>query len=458
MRFFWRILFSTWLIIVATFTVTSWAVNLLPQSSMTLKDAPLSERLVAFIAADLRRELAINPATAGDIIASEHNFDITPLVTVYVVGPDGKDLLNRELPSVVAKAVANPINARSRYDPNAIRRLHVRDENLGGFMVIGYEGFFPVGRELLRPGGRALLFFIGLLVSGFVSYMLARFVVLPVRRLQVAGRKVAAGDLSVRVAPTVGSRTDDIAKLAHDFDVMTERVDALLESQRRLMRDVSHELRSPLARLQAVLSIARQKAGNDSDAQIERMESELARLDELIGEILAFARLDAREAIDRHPTDIVDLVQNIVDDASIEADAAGKLIYLQGPSSCLLNLDSGLIQSAVENVVRNAVKHTADKTAVDVRIAENDRDVRIAIDDHGPGVPPETIEKIFEPFFRVSNSRGTQSGSGGIGLAIAERSVRLHGGTITATNRDEGGLRVEIVLPRQELTNGSRTS
>jgi two-component system sensor histidine kinase CpxA len=228
---------------------------------------------------------------------------------------------------------------------------------------------------------------------------------------------------------------------------MAERVDTLMQSQQRLMRDVSHELRSPLARLQALLSIARQKADAENAEKIDRMESELERLDELIGEILAFSRLAAQETVARHPTDIVDLVQNIVDDAIIEAQAAGKQIHLQGPERCVIDLDSGLIQSAVENVIRNALRYTAQGTAADVIIAEESQLVRIVVDDRGPGIPEEAIDKIFEPFYRVEGSKSTHAGSGGIGLAIAKRSIELHGGTITARNRDERGLRIEIVLP-----------
>jgi two-component system sensor histidine kinase CpxA len=320
---------------------------------------------------------------------------------------------------------------------------------------MGYESFLPARRLLFRPGGRGLLVAFWLVVGAAVSLILARFIVVPVRRLQSAEQKVAAGDMSVRVAHTVGKRTDDIARLARDFDVMTERVDTLMQSQQRLMRDVSHELRSPLARLQALLSIARQKADAENTEQIDRMESELERLDELIGEILAFSRLAAQETLARHPTDIVDLVQNIVDDAIIEAQTASKQIHLQGPERCVIDLDSGLIQSAVENVIRNALRYTAQGIAADVVIAEETQRVRIVVDDRGPGIPEEAIDKIFEPFYRVEGSKSIHAGSGGIGLAIAKRSIELHGGTITARNREEGGLRIEIVLPRGTLGKAS---
>jgi two-component system sensor histidine kinase CpxA len=246
----------------------------------------------------------------------------------------------------------------------------------------------------------------------------------------------------------VGSRTDDIAELARDFDVMTERVQGLLESRQRLMRDVSHELRSPLARLQALLSLARQKLDGTDGVPFDRMEQELERLDDLIAEILSYARLETKEGVDRRPTDLVDLVQNIIDDAAIEGQQDGKQIRLHGPETCMLDADAGLIQAAVENVIRNAMRHTAPQTTVDVTISESAASAEIVIRDHGPGVPEEALDKLFEPFYRVEDARVTHSGSGGVGLAIAERSIRLHGGAIQAANADDGGLRIEIALPR----------
>ena len=229
---------------------------------------------------------------------------------------------------------------------------------------------------------------------------------------------------------------------------MTERVQALLESQQRLMRDVSHELRSPLARLQALLSIARQKLGGVEGVPLDRMERELERLDELISEVLSYARLEATTEIHRQRTDLVDLLENVVDDADVEGQESGKQIRLRGPVTCMMDVNAGLIQRAVENVVRNALKHTAPQTIVEVTIAERPESVEIVVRDHGPGVPEAALDKLFDSFYRVEDGRGTHTGSGGIGLAIAERSVQLHGGTIRAANCSDGGLRIEIRLPR----------
>jgi two-component system sensor histidine kinase CpxA len=447
MAFFWRILVSAWAILLIAIFATYLAVGWLSQPGNGGDDVRFGEQMVDLIARELRHRLAIDPTTAAEFVASEQELDFAPMLTIYVIDPAGNDVLGRTLPEAIAEVIGSPIDRSPESIDRAFTHLHIRAQGLDGYRVVGDEGFFLMRGLLMTPGARGLLIAFIVLVSAAMSAVLARFVVLPVRQLRLAGQQVADGDLSVRVAPTVGKRTDDIARLAQDFDVMTERVNALLQSQQRLMRDVSHELRSPLARLQALLSIARQTADTAGAEQIDRMESELERLDELIGEILAFTRLEAKAGIERHPTDVADLVQNIVDDASLEGQAAGKEILLQGPERLVVDLDSRLVQSAVENVVRNALKYTAEGTTVVVKVVDESKAIRIIIDDRGPGVPEEAIGKIFEPFFRVEDSRGTRSGTGGIGLAIAERSIRLHGGAITASNRDGGGLRVELAIP-----------
>jgi two-component system sensor histidine kinase CpxA len=397
--------------------------------------------LVDALGRDLEPYVTRHPSVVAEFVRKHAVVAIDGLVEVYVINAGGKDVLGRPLPRVVERHAAR----ENRFeDP----RLDVRTEGLGGYTIVAYHGSFPFGRVLFRPGTRGLLFAIALVVSAIVSVVLARFVVLPVTRLREAGRQFAKGDLGVRVAPSVGARTDDIAELARDFDLMTERVQSLLESRQRLMRDVSHELRSPLARLQALISIARQKQDGPGPVPLDRMERELERLDGLIGEILSYARLEATDDITRRPTDLVDLIQNIVDDTEVEGQEAGTTIRLSAPSKLMLDADGGLLQGAIENVLRNAVRHAPPQTVVDVSVAELADAISIVIQDRGPGVPDEVLEELFQPFYRVEDGRSTDSGTGGIGLAIAHRSVRLHGGTIHASNDPHGGLRVEISFPR----------
>ena len=448
MTFFWRIFLSAWAIVLITLGVTVGIAGWLPGPGNASGSTLYLAQSVRLLASAIDQEFQRNPATAADVLRRDYVLDFSPIVVVFVIDPDGQDILGRPLPAPVAAAVgkeAGTVDTSNRRIMSG--RLHVRPIAYGGFTVIGYEGYFPFAHAMVKPGARWLLVGLLVLVSAGVSLLLARFIVLPVRRLQQAEQQVAAGDLSVRVAPSLGGRTDDIAKLAREFDVMTERVAALLQSQQRIMRDVSHELRSPLARLQALLSISRQSSGPGEDEQLTRMERELERLDTLIGEILTFARLETTEVIDRRPTDLVDLLQNIVDDASLEGQHDNKEVCFEGPSRQVVNVDSALLQRALENIIRNAIKFTAADSAVVVRLATQGDQITIAVDDRGPGVPRTALDAIFEPFFRVGDARSTRSGTGGIGLAIAARSVRLHGGTISACNRPGGGLRIAVSLP-----------
>lgn len=449
MLFFWRIFLSAWVILLLAIVLTIWVSGWLPEPGRGSGSPAAVDQIVTLVARDLREQLATGPAKGTDLLARDYPLDIRPWMQIYVLDPDGEDIRGRTLPEDVAAVPGTRGGSIGAPAAPLSPRLHVREDGLQGYLVVGRESSFPLSDIARKPWGRALFLGMLLAISAAASWMLARFIVLPVRRLRLAEQRVSGGDLSVRVAHTVGNRTDDIAKLAQDFDVMAERVDALLQSRHRLMRDVSHELRSPLARLQALLSIARQKARPVDADHIDRMEKEIERLDELIGEILAYSRLEAQDDVTRRPTDVVDLVQNIVDDASLEGQPAGKQLRMKGPGRCVVDLDSGLIQSALDNIVRNALKYTADGTAVDISIVDAAGEVRITVDDHGPGLPNDALARIFEPFYRVGESRSTQSGSGGIGLAIAERSVRLHGGRITARNREGGGLRVEVTVPRQ---------
>ena len=444
-RFFLRIFFSVWIILIATTTLTMFVATLLPRTDDEIGGIGYDEQLVAIVAHDLRDALQTNPQTAIDDVLGRHVLDFDRLMQIYLIGPDGRDVLDRSLPVPVSRLLRQddldaPLRIR---DP----RLDVHDEGLAGHLVVGYRTGYPLGRVLIRPWARLLLIVIALAVSATVSLILARFIVLPVRRLRRAGHQVAAGDLDVRVAHTVTGRADDIAKLARDFDLMTERVAQLIRSRQRLMRDVSHELRSPLARLQAMLSIARQSADAAGKEQIDRMEGELERLDELIGQILSFARLETQERVDRRPTDIVDLVRNIAEDAAIEGRDAGKDIRVEGPERCIMSVDAALIQSAIENLVRNALKHTEPQSSVEINVDDRGASLQLTVDDRGPGVPEDALKRIFEPFYRIGNA-ADHAHSGGIGLAIADRSVRLHGGTIRALNRAGGGLRVELSLPK----------
>ncbi|HWG77650.1 MAG TPA: ATP-binding protein [Steroidobacteraceae bacterium] len=289
-----------------------------------------------------------------------------------------------------------------------------------------------------------------LLAATCVCFLLARYLSDPVRHLRAATRSIAAGDLRVRVSSLIGRRHDELALLAYDFDAMAERLRNLIDSQRQLLRDVSHELRSPLARLQIALGLARRPHAN-LDQELDRIEQEAQRLDELIGEILSLSRLEdpARELI-AEPVDLEELLEALADNARVEAEPRFVRVDLAVPSALSVAGDRELLFRALENVVRNALSHAPNGSTVELSARAEGGQVIIRVSDQGPGVPPDLLERIFEPFFRVGKARDRDTGGHGIGLAITSRVVGLHAGTVRARNLPAGGLQVEIVLPRDQ--------
>ena len=289
-----------------------------------------------------------------------------------------------------------------------------------------------------------------LLTSVLLCYLLALYLTSPIRKLREATNKLALGELSTRVAGRIGNRRDELSDLARDFDVMAERIESLITSQQRLTRDISHELRSPLARMNVALEIAKQRSGPESQQVLERIEAESNRLNEMISRLLTLARLESgAEEVQRTRLDLAEIVRDVAADADFEAQAKGKFVEVSTADSCDVLGSEPLLRSAIENVLRNAVRYTADRTVVDVALRTNNGNVVLSVADHGGGVPEEELPNLFKPFYRVGEARERKTGGTGLGLAIAERAIKAHKGTITAKNTRDG-LSVEIVLNRIE--------
>lgn len=285
----------------------------------------------------------------------------------------------------------------------------------------------------------------GLIASVVFSALLAWYLARPIRNLRWALGAVANGQLETRVGPLMGARRDEIADLGGDFDRMAQQIQNLIGAQRRLLHDVSHELRSPLARLQAAIGLARQDPAK-LEATLDRIEREAVRLDELVGQLLTIARLDAGTRDSRsEPIELFDLAAAIADDARFEAQTRGRELSFAGEGEAEGEMRVELVQRAFENVIRNAVKYTAEGTTVEVRASAADGRFVLTVADRGPGVPEVDLTAIFEPFYR--SPAGQSAGGFGLGLAIARRAVEAHGGHIAASNRQGGGLVMEIVLP-----------
>ena len=302
------------------------------------------------------------------------------------------------------------------------------------------------------PGIHGLGIFIAILSSGLVCYLLARYLTSPVVRLRAATQKLATGDLTARAGVPRPGRHDELAELVRDFDTMADRLEKSVKAQARLLNDISHELRSPLARLNVALGLSRQRSGPEAQSSLERIELEANRLNELIGRLLTIARLEGGDqAMQRVPIRLQELISEIAQDAEFEAQSRKCHVDVTQMDDCVVMGSPSLLRSAIENVVRNAIHYTREGTDVQIRLecrqGTTGTEAVIKISDSGPGVPDEALEKLFQPFYRIDDARGRQTGGVGLGLAITERAVRLHGGTIGASNRSEGGLMIEIRLP-----------
>ena len=373
--------------------------------------------------------------------------------TIYVADYTGEDILGRTLPERLQSYVRRLERAgllskgvpRDR-EPNPLLltpQFFDRDDSVYTLLIDASVGAWGV---LRTNNVRVVLFAFALGISGLVCWWLARYVSQPVERLQSSARSLAAGNLDSRVGEEFSRRQDELGVLARDFDTMADHVRELIASKESLLRAMSHELRSPLARLRVALSLARR--GSDVTRQYDRIELEAERLDVIIGQMLQLSHLRAVEPnLPRVPVDLTTLLTEVVEDARIEATAANKLVEWSPTMSVEIEGDHDLMRSAIENVLRNAVRFTKEGTPVEVEMTREGGDTRIIIEDHGPGVPENELAKIFEPFHRVAESRDRDSGGTGLGLAITARIVNLYGGEVTARNRDGGGLSVEIKLP-----------
>ena len=353
------------------------------------------------------------------------------------------------------------VEGKRRTADTTLGRLNPRFQMLRVSMT-GSDGHSYTLVTELPPGSNAVFgpngvpglgILIAVLASGLVCYFLARFLSSPLVRLRKAAQKLAAGDLSARVGVR-SSAGDELSQLMRDFDLMAEQIEKLVNAQSRLLKDISHELRSPLARMSVALELARQRTGPEAQNILDRISLESNRMNELIGSLTTIARLEGSAGVVRkQPVELEELVQEVARDAAFEAQTRKTQVECEILDELPVSGDPALLRSTIENVVRNATRYTREGTAVKIRAerktsgASDEAVVRVS--DCGPGVPADELEKIFQPFYRIDDARGRATGGVGLGLAITEQAVRLHGGSVRASNLAEGGLLVEIRIPLQ---------
>jgi two-component system sensor histidine kinase CpxA len=315
---------------------------------------------------------------------------------------------------------------------------------------LGEPGSLLFGLRMLLP--RLLVV---LVIGALFCYGLARYLATPIVTLRGTTQELADGNLTARVSHKLIKRRDEISYLGRDFNLMAERIESLVEAQQRLLGDISHELRSPLARLRVALELARRRAGAEAGTMLDRIEHEAESINEMIGQLLTLSRVEiGADRLNKAKVELSALVQDIADDADFEVRSRNRSVRVTTCEACTTAGVAELLRSAIENVVRNAARHTAEETAVEITLRCEDAGVEsyavIKVRDHGAGVPEDALNEIFRPFYRVEDARDRQTGGTGLGLAIAARALRLHGGTIKAANAADGGLIVEMRLPIRE--------
>ena len=371
----------------------------------------------------------------------------------FLLDDQGKDVAGRDLPhwaELLGKGEEPPRRDLWQHlTPSPFRRQVQVAASGHRYTLVA---FLPPSGPFGPSGVPGLSILIGIISSGLVCYLLARYLTAPVVRLRAATQRLAAGDLSARAGGLAARRRDEMAQLVRDFDTMAERLEAAVNAQSRLLTDISHELRSPLARLNVASALAHQRAGVEAHSALERIDLEAERLNELIGGLLTIARLEnGTDAGQKSPILLGEMIEGIAADANFEAQGRNCGVESVIKEDCLVMGAPLLLHSAIENVVRNAARYTREGTSAQITLdrgsGRDGAEAVIRIVDSGPGVPEEALDKLFRPFYRIDDARGRQTGGAGLGLAITERAVCLHGGTVKASNRPEGGLQIEIRLP-----------
>jgi two-component system sensor histidine kinase CpxA len=439
---FWATAFATGIALIITFILGPGAVPSRWHSSLT--DTARSSGLIAL--AELERGGA--PAASSYI----ENLERDTQLRTCLFDVNGNPIAGKgcETFADMRSRVATSRSPEFAVKYGLVRVAQILPGSGGRDYIFATE--LPAGPRAAFGMDRSavlLRFAVALSVSGFICYLLALYITGPILRLRHAAQQLAGGMLSTRAAASIERRGDELGALGRDFNTMAARIEELISRQRQLIFDISHELRSPLARLNVALDLARErKAG---DLPFDHMESDLVRLNEMIGRLLTIARLDtATIPVEMTSVNLTDLVRRIVDDAGFEAQKRNIAVNIAALQACYARGNAELLRSAIENIVRNAIRYTDAATSVDVSLKLDDKsNVLLKIRDHGKGVPENDLERIFQPFYRVAEARDHESGGAGLGLAIADRIIRIHGGTIRAENEHPPGLAVIIEIPRQ---------
>jgi two-component system OmpR family sensor kinase len=385
--------------------------------------------------------------------------DIPADVSIYILDDKGQDILERQLPDqytefVRESVIGEPIAPGSNFKPVRLApELLGKNGEIYAFLVL------PKGISLWGSPATALgLLIVALLVIASVAWVIARAITRPVSELQLAVRELASGNITARVPSNISERHDELGDLAADFNSMARQLSELINARENLLREMSHELRSPLARLQAAIALAAQRNSLEP-SEYQRIEQEIDRMNRVIGEMLRYSSLDVSVPPKKKLLRIDKLLKELIKVEEIEATSKGSLLNLDTQNELTTVGDPELLLSGFENILRNAIRYAPEGTTIDI-VAKLDEEpgngnrksmIVVDISDRGPGVEAQHLERIFEPYVRVA-SGAHDFDSTGLGLAIVKRVIERHAGTVVAQPREGGGLTVTVRIPAAKLS------
>lgn len=459
-RLYWKFFiffFLAQLTAVTGVGVAVWIANKkLENANAQIEASPPAKSMVAAAAATLKF------GGVEGLQGLMQHWSQRPMPQVYAVDEQNMELQGRALSADVIKSARDVLSQRISGEDSptnnalvrgAVQQIQANDGHRYLLFVPAFQkGAMPNPKMLgfnPKPRNRHLFPFVPLLAGVFASFifaaLLAWYFSKPIKQLRQAFASAANGSLDVRIGNAMGNRHDELADLGSAFDLMATRLGALMQSQSRLLHQVSHELRSPLARLQIAVGLARQQP-DKLDSSLTRIERESERMDSLVGELLELSRLESGVMkLEKESVDIDELLATIVEDARFEGTAKQIVIQYEQASDVIVFGQQDMLHRAIDNVLRNALKYSHDTSLITISSAVDDTNVSIKVTDQGPGVAENELDSIFKPFYRGSESNHRDGH--GVGLAIAKQIVEAHGGTIVASNQAAGGLTVEIRLP-----------
>ena len=447
---FWKIFFTFWAIILIIEFFTAWVT------------ADLSEYEIHPILEQQNAQFVASSTQMVSVLTSEglpglrswmaNNNNLKGIDEIYVIDKYHQEVNFKPLPDSVKAILKSDYNKQTlvnHFQPiKHTLTFKTTTPNNEDYLLISIFEHPPLVKYLLAPQRVAL----SVIISGLICFMLARYFTSPLTNLRRSTQMLTSGEFDTTNLLKLRKRSDEFGALAVDFNQMSERLSDLLDTQRQLLRDISHELYSPLARIRVALGLARNKYISMDSQELDRIETEIERLESLIRELLTFVKIEPNgKATTIEQIDLRELFNYIIEDAQYEQKqpVSKQKLELHCPKGLELYADARLLHRALENIVRNARYYSPNNATITIRCHQDSQNVCISIDDEGPGVPQDMLDKIFQPFVRVSKARETETGGSGIGLALAKRVIEIHDGFITAENKRNGnGLIVNITLPR----------